>query len=184
MINVLRTRYDSTSNPESDFGSKKSDDVSPLAKALIALVVVGLFLVFLVASIRGAMLCWHVATISQWEKTEAVVEAFTPAEESKSHRMKNRRVYCLTIRYRFEVDGKSYVGHRYGFDSNDNDNLIKKFDVGERVDVFYDPNAPEYCAMIRDGSTFGFFAVPVCLLITCMFGYRSVQAVKSLLGVD
>lgn len=82
--------------------------------------------------------------------------------------------YYPEIEYRYEVDGQTYTSTRYGLgetaqkyeDRGDAELAAAKYQIGDPIEVAYDPAAPDQ-AVLRTGASIGAWAP---LLLGVLFG--------------
>ena len=69
------------------------------------------------------------------------------------------RTYRIIVTYEYEVDGRTFSGHRVTFGDSfwgwktsrlSAEAAQKMYTAGQEVSVFYDPNHPERCTLVRE----------------------------------
>ncbi|MDX1514493.1 MAG: DUF3592 domain-containing protein [Gammaproteobacteria bacterium] len=106
--------------------------------------------------------------IRSWPETEGTIEKFAVTATYVGD-------YFPGISYRYEVDGREYVGDvirrggRVSFRSRRRAREMEQYYVpGGRIPVYYDPDAPDQCCIDRDETAGGrsamFWGVAMVLL--------------------
>ncbi|MBD3241160.1 MAG: DUF3592 domain-containing protein [Chitinivibrionales bacterium] len=117
-----------------------------------------------------------------WLSTEGTVVATSIDERSSSESV--GREYHVYVKYIYVIDGEYYASSQVGFtfpfnygDRADAEKVVAKYPVGERVQVFYDPQRPQD-ACLEPGRTPLWFtggAVVMLLLMIVVTGYGYVE---------
>lgn len=89
---------------------------------------------------------WKVTTARIVEDRDEEVWVYKSAYPARQARME--RVHAKSYFYRYEVGGRAYCSNRLGF----GDEFIaqKHFRIGEKVNVYYDPDDPQNAVLVRN----------------------------------
>ena len=92
--------------------------------------------------------------------------------------------YSVEVRYRYEVEGQSYEGHRLRFRSNSYDRRSdaekeqRQFPEGKRVLVYYHPEKPGRSVLVRGtkGNWGQLIGLSICLLAGLIFLFLAIRS--------
>ena len=113
----------------------------------------------------------------QWQQVAAVVSTIEKVEsEDGSH---------LVVTYRYDVGGNTYENNRFQIDDSSYSIHAERrkegLNVGDRIEIWYDPDDPERSTIERDFPWFAF----ATFVLTAIVGLAGViVAVYSFLGKD
>lgn len=114
-----------------------------------------------------------------WPAAEGVITASATRRGRWSERNNDWTVY-VTVRYEFEVGGRLYASDRVSFGALRGDDDMyaeaRRYGVGERVKVYYDPADPGRSVLepgVRGGVYKGMAIGAVCALLGCGLIYAT-----------
>ena len=85
--------------------------------------------------------------------------------------------YYPSVSYDYRVDGQALKGSRIGIGGavgtarkEDAEAVAKRYAVGSKVDVYYDPANPEYAVLVRGANIIMVWVIAGCGAIALIFG--------------
>ena len=134
--------------------SKKSKQTSPLFLMLFALPFAGVGVGFLLFSIIPSLYEWQ--QMASWRPVQATVLS----AELETHRGDDSTTYQAVARYRYSIDGQSYISDRIGIMSGSDNigswhqdrayELKRALANDKKITVFVDPSVPTQAIIYRD----------------------------------
>ena len=148
----------------------------------------GLGLIFCVFGWSGVVAnVGDVFSFQTYEETTGRVLAKGVVSHQSHGKRGTRTVYAPRIAFAYTVDGTAYESDRYrssdflSSDSSESRRIVRNYQVGETIKVWYDTSAPSRAQIVKPGSDviefvplalFGFFAL--CGMFLLAFLLRSV----------
>jgi len=149
----------------------------------IAFIVIGCILLLLspIAAIGGKVVFDNSNASAEWPATSGTIIS----SELNAHPVSRRKAKA-NIRYEFSVNERRYSGDRIRFvDTSGNGKSIQQgildtYPIGKQVEVFYQPDKPSNCVLVRGGGAFAFLVfLPLLLLL----GLGGTLLVAGILGM-
>lgn len=133
-------------------GEKQVGAKHPLRRFTLWLLLAGAALLISADVFIGVTVYRQWQTIG-WFKTEGVIESSRITERRDGS--SNRILYSVEVKYRYEVEGQTYIGERWRYGGSMESNrrsVFPQYSPGERVEVYYDPDEPSE-AVLMSGLT-------------------------------